>query len=44
MSTKPTTKPRWALTAGGADAANIATPSPGEQDIGYTNAETRRIL
>jgi len=39
MSTKPTTKPRWALTAGGADAANIATPSPGEQDIGYTNGQ-----
>lgn len=39
MSTKPTVKPRWALTAGGADATNITTPSSGESDVGYTNGQ-----
>jgi hypothetical protein len=32
MATKPTTVPRWAETAGGTPAANITTPSSGEQD------------
>jgi hypothetical protein len=36
LSTKPITKPRWALTGAGADAANLNTPSSGEQDTGYT--------
>lgn len=37
MATKPTTVPRWAETAGGTPAANITTPSSGEQDTGYTS-------
>lgn len=39
MAAKPSTIPRWARTAAGADAANIATPTSGESDIGYTNGQ-----
>lgn len=36
MATKPTTLPRWAETAGGTPDANIATPSSGQLDTGWT--------
>jgi hypothetical protein len=36
MATKPSTTPRFAETAGGAPATNIATPSSGQQDTGWT--------
>lgn len=39
MSAKPATVPRWARTAGGVDASNLATPSSGEQDTGWTNGQ-----
>lgn len=36
MSAKPTLDDsRWAVTAGGADAVNLTTPSSGEKDTGY---------
>lgn len=40
MATKPTTVPRFAITAGGADAANIAAPTSGEADSGYVVGQT----
>jgi hypothetical protein len=32
---KPSTLPRWAMTAGGAEAANVVAPTSGEQDAGW---------
>ena len=33
---KPVTLPRWAETAAGVVAANIVTPTSGQQDTGWT--------
>jgi hypothetical protein len=39
VAAKPGTLPRWARTAGGVDASNLATPSSGEQDAGWANGQ-----
>lgn len=39
MATKPSTQPRWAETSGGSPASNITSPTSGQQDSGWTNAE-----
>ena len=36
---KPSVTPRWAETVAGAPAANIATPTAGEADTGFTNGQ-----
>lgn len=37
---KPSTVPRWAETASGTAASNIATPTSGESDTGWTNGQS----
>ena len=40
MANKPTVVPRWAETVAGVPAANIATPTAGESDTGFTNGQS----